>query len=146
MPSLSTPDPFQIWRDAISKFEDDVNALAGQGMKSPEMPQALHQFFNSMLGMRHLIEETVSLQFALLNLATRREVKEIAEALQRVEDKLDRLLPEEAEMNRQRPRRTKRPPSETAYAGEVEIGSRETANSKHTKQSGSLPTPARPRE
>jgi hypothetical protein len=42
--------------------------------------------------------------------------------------------------------RTRRPPTETTHAGEVEIGSKETANSKHTKQSGSLPTRARPRE
>jgi hypothetical protein len=133
MSSSSIPDPFQIWRDAISKFEADVNALAGQGMKSQKMPQTLHQFFNSMLGMRHVLEEIVSWQFALLNLPTRKEVREIAEALQRVEDKLDRLLPEEAEIDRQRPRRTRRPPNETAHAGEVEIDSRQTAKSKHSK-------------
>jgi hypothetical protein len=67
-----------------------------------------------MLGMRHMFDELVDRQFSLFNITTRKEVTGIAKTIRRVEEKLDRLLPEEADANRQEPTRARRSPSATS--------------------------------
>jgi hypothetical protein len=111
MVSPAFPDPFQMWREALSKFESDANALATGSMKSQEALQSLHQFSSVWLGMQQLFEKTVQDYLRHANLPSRKEVVELAVSLRRIEDKLDRLLPPETSaVPAPRPARTRRPP------------------------------------
>jgi hypothetical protein len=131
MASPAFPDPFQMWREALSKFESDANAFATGSMKSQEVLQSLHQFSSVWLGMQQLFEKTVQDYLRHANLPSRKEVAELAVSLRRIEDKLDRLLPPEASaLPAPRPARTRRPqgaasPSETdAAARQTRRGTR----------------------
>ena len=62
------------------------------------------------LGMQQMLEKLIDKYLEKANLPSRKEVGELAVSLRRIEDKLDRLLPEEAAAPR--PARTRRPPGE----------------------------------
>ncbi|CAM2185407.1 Poly(3-hydroxyalkanoate) polymerase subunit PhaE [Paraburkholderia sacchari] len=105
------PDPFQIWREVLSKLENDANAFATGTLKSREVLQSLHQFSSVSLGMQQLFEKTLEEYLRRANLPSRRAVDELAVSLRRIEEKLDRLLPQEASSEpTPRPARTRRPP------------------------------------
>lgn len=111
MPSSLFPDPLQMWRDAVTRLENDVNAMATGGMKSQEVARSLNQFSAVSLGMQQAFEKVVEGYLRRANLPSRKEVAELAEALQRIESKIDRLLPANAlDAAAPRPARTRRPP------------------------------------
>ena len=117
MASPAFPDPFQMWREALSKFESDANALANGSMKSQQALQSLHQLSSVWLGMQQLFEKSVEDYLRRANLPSRKEVAELALSLRRIEDKLDRLLPPEALATPlPRPARTRRPPGAASPA------------------------------
>ena len=103
------PDPFQLWREALTKLEGNVNSLVTGSMDSQEMMRSVHQLSALSLGMQQAFEKAIGAYFAKVNLPSRKDVTELAAALQRVEDKLDRLLPASAAARRRhRPRRRAR--------------------------------------
>jgi hypothetical protein len=112
------PDPFQLWREALTKLEGNVNALVTGSMDSQDMMRSVHQLSALSLGMQQAFEKAIGAYFAKLNLPSRKDVTELAATLQRVEDKLDRLLPASASAAASasasaappRPARTRRPP------------------------------------
>ena len=106
------PDPFQMWREALTKLEGNVNSLVTGGMDSQELMRSLHQLSNLSLGMQQAFEKAIGGYLARVNLPSRKDVSDLAAALQRVEDKLDRLLPASAAPAAPRPPRTRRPPPE----------------------------------
>ncbi len=106
-------DPFDMWRQALTKLEGGVNALSNRSMNSDEFTQALHQFSTVALGMQHVFEKALGAYFKTINLPSRKDVTELATALQRIEDKLDQLVPA-PQPSGPRPARTRRPPSEAA--------------------------------
>ncbi len=101
-------DPLQLWREAVSKLENDVNALATGSMKSQEVARSLQQFSTVSLGMQQVLEKAIEAYLRRANLPSRKELSEMAETLQRIEHKVDRLLPAEA-LPVPRPARTRRP-------------------------------------
>jgi len=104
------PDPLQMWRKAIAKLESGGNALANRAMDSSEFSSALHQMANLSLGMQQTFEKVLGTYLKKANLPSRAEIVELAQALQRIESKLDRLLPTEpAPDQRPRPARTRVP-------------------------------------
>lgn len=109
-------DPLEMWRQALGEFETTLNASATRGMQSEEMPRTLHQMTNAMLGMRHLYEQMEEQRAKLLDMPRRRDVAALAEALQRLEEKVDRLLPAPPVPEAAKPTRGRRPPSEAAAA------------------------------
>jgi hypothetical protein len=110
MASTLFPDPFQLWRDAVTKLEGDVNSLATGSMKSQEVARSLHQFSTVSLGMQQMFERVIEAYLRKANLPSRKEVAELAESLRRIEDKLDRLVPAQAlGVPAPRPARTRRP-------------------------------------
>lgn len=131
------PDPLQMWRDAVTKFENDVNAALTGSTKSQEVMNALQQFSGITLGMQQMFEKAVSAHLRRINLPSRKEVTELAESLQRIEDKLDRLLPTTAfESLAPRPARTRRPPGAAAAAAPpaaVPAAARKAAPSKRRR-------------
>jgi hypothetical protein len=110
MASSLFPDPLQMWRDAVTKLESDVNALATGSAKSQEVVRTLHQLSGVSLGMEQVLEKVIGSYLRRANLPSRREVIELAESLRRIEDKLDRLLPADS-APAPRPPRTRRPSS-----------------------------------
>jgi hypothetical protein len=108
------PDPLQLWRDALTRLEGEVNTLATGSLQSQEMLRALHQFSGASLGLQQLFEKAVAGYLRRANLPSRKDVADLAESLRRIEDKLDRLLPPEAVPAVRRPPRTRRPPGVAA--------------------------------
>jgi hypothetical protein len=109
------PDPFQMWREALTKLEGNVNSLVTGTMDSQELMRSAHQLSTVSLGMQQAFEKAIGRYLAKVNLPSRKDVAELAAALRRVEDKLDRLLPADAAGSAApRPARTRRPPKEAA--------------------------------
>jgi hypothetical protein len=105
------PDPLQLWRDALTRFETDFNTLANNSTKSQELVRSLHELSNASLTIQKLIEKGIYAYLRQVNLPSRKEILELAASLQRIEDKLDRLLPADAiGGSRPRPARTRQPP------------------------------------
>jgi len=112
---MALPDPFKLYREAIDKFENGVNALAARHIDSKELGLMINQFSKVSRGLQHLSESSLERMYKRMDLPSRSEVAALAAALQRVEDKLDRLLPApSSETIAPRPPRTRRPPAEAA--------------------------------
>lgn len=116
MTTKSSFDPLEMWRQTLGEFESSVNASATRGMQSEDVPKTLHQMSNAMLGMRHLYEQMEEQRAKLLDMPRRRDIAALAEALQRLEEKVDRLLPAPPMPKTARPTRGRRPPGEAAAA------------------------------
>lgn len=114
MASSAFPDPLQLWRDAIDQLEKDANALATQGIKSPGLMRSLQQASGVSLGLQQAYGRLLEAHLQRANLPSRRQLDELAETLERIEHKLDRLLPPEADVPR--PARTRRPSGAAAPA------------------------------
>ncbi len=117
MTSSLIPDPLQMWREALTKLESNVNSLVTGSMDSQEVMRSVHQLSTVSVGLQHAFEKAISSYLAKVNLPSRKDVGELAAALQRIEDKLDRLLPASAAAPAlPRPARTRRPPPVEASA------------------------------
>jgi hypothetical protein len=111
MASPLFPDPLQMWRDALSKLENDVNSMATGSLRSQDVMRAVHQFSNVSMGMEQMLEKALDAYLKRANLPSRKEVAALADALQRIEEKIDRLLPAEEATAAPRPSRTRKPPA-----------------------------------
>ena len=115
MTSSPIPDPLQMWREALTKLESTVNSLVTGGMDSQEVMRSVHQLSTVSLGLQQAFEKAISSYLAKVNLPSRKDVSELAAALRRIEDKVDRLLPAGAAApTLPRPARTRRPPDEAS--------------------------------
>lgn len=101
------PDPMQMWREALTRLEKDVNALATGSLESQDVVRSMHQVSSASLGMQSMLERLLDAYLRKANLPSRKDVAALAETLARVEEKLDRLLP--ALPPPSRPARTRRP-------------------------------------
>jgi hypothetical protein len=121
MTSALIPDPLQLWREALTRLESNVNSLVTGSMDSQELVRSVHQLSTVSLGLQQAFEKAIGSYLAKLNLPSRKDVNELATALQRIEDKLDQLLPASAGAPAlPRPARTRRPPPEEAAAKPTE--------------------------
>ena len=59
MASSFLVDPLQLWRDAVTKLEGEVNSLATGSAKNEQVVSALHQFSSVTLGMEQLLEKVI---------------------------------------------------------------------------------------
>ncbi|NUU38075.1 hypothetical protein [Pseudomonas sp. C2B4] len=110
-------DPFQMWRDAVNLIEGEVNAFAARKMESAEFAQAANQFSKVSVGMQHVFERSLASVLRRLELPSRSELDTLAASVQRIEDKLDQLLPAPVSLSvAPRPSRSRRPspPSNTS--------------------------------
>lgn len=106
-------DPLQMWREALTKLEGNVNSLVTGSLDSQELMRSVHQLSTVSLGLQQAFEKAIGSYLAKINLPSKKDVSELAAALQRIEDKLDRLLPASAAAPAlPRPARTRRPPTE----------------------------------
>lgn len=107
MTSPVHPDPFEMWRQVVAKLEGSMNSLANSHMSSDRFTRALHQFSQVSTGMQQTFEKALDGYFKALRLPSRKDVVEIAEAVQRLERKVDMLLA--AAPPESRPLRTRQP-------------------------------------
>jgi hypothetical protein len=107
---MALPDPFKLYREAITRFENSVNALAARNIDSKEVGLVIDQYSRVTLGLQHLSQTSLERLHKRLGLPSRAEVDALAASLRRVEDKLDQLLPVPGSTPfAPRPPRTRRP-------------------------------------
>ena len=109
MASSLIPDPFQMWRDALTKLEGEANTLATGSLKSNELVRSMNQLAGMTLSTQQVFEKVMEAYLRRANLPSRKEVAELAETLQRIESKLDQMLGTSAGGVAPRPARTRRP-------------------------------------
>ena len=119
MTSSSNPDPFEMWRQVVTKLEGGINSMANQNMSSEQFTRALQQFSQVSTGMQQTFEKVLDGYFKALQLPSRKDIVALDERLQRLEDKIDMLLPvEPREPVEKRPLRTRQPSSSVGAAAE----------------------------
>ncbi len=128
MPDPKDNDPLSAWRDLLSQWEQNVNAIANRTMGSDEYSSSMNGAMGATLKLQETMRQFMATYLATANLPSRAEVLGIAERLGGVEARLDRITslleriatapsgataaPETpAAPPRARPPRTKRPPS-----------------------------------
>jgi hypothetical protein len=90
------PDPLQLCRNALDKLESGINEFAARKMESREFAQALNGYLRASTAVQFLAERSLARLLEQLDLPSRGEVQALAVAVQRIEDKLDALLPDAA--------------------------------------------------
>ncbi|MFK0087332.1 hypothetical protein ACIQUS_08555 [Pseudomonas sp. NPDC090755] len=136
------PDPFKLYRESLNRLEQGANALATRHADSPYMARTLLGISRLALGARHVSEQSLVSVYRHLALPSRHEVETIAAAVQRVEDKLDLLLPESAKPARpQRPERSRRPAPDAAEAVAPQGVKRATAKRPASTTAKAKPKP-----
>jgi hypothetical protein len=114
MTSSVNLDPFEMWRQVVTKLEGGMNSLANSGMSSEQFTRAAHQFSQVSTGLQQTFEKALDGYFKALNLPSRKDIVDLADTLQRLEEKIDLLLPMEVrEPFENRPLRTRQPASPT---------------------------------
>ncbi|MGY2187632.1 hypothetical protein [Pseudomonas sp. SDO5591_S426] len=114
---MALPDPFKLYREAITRFENGVNALAARNIDSKEVGLVIDQYSKVALGLQHLSQTSLERLHKRMGLPSRAEVNALAAALRRVEDKLDQLLPAPSNPAiAPQPPRTRRPLAEVPPA------------------------------
>ncbi|MFY9959584.1 hypothetical protein [Pseudomonas sp.] len=114
---MALPDPLKLYREAITRFEDGINALAARNNDSKQLGLVIDQYSKVSLGLQHLSQTSLERLHRSLDLPSRSEIAALAASLQRVEDKLDQLLPPPSSTPiATRPPRTRRPLVEVSPA------------------------------
>ena len=106
---MATPfffDPLQLWRDAVNRLESDANTLTTDSLKSPELVRTLQQATTVSAGMQQGFDKLLDGYLRRANLPSRKQLAELTQTLERIEQKLDRLLPP---ADVPRPARTRKP-------------------------------------
>jgi hypothetical protein len=117
-------DPLAPWRDLLSQWEQNVNAIANRTMGSDEYSSSMNGAMGATLKMQETMRQFMAAYLATANLPSRTEVLGIAERIGGVEARLDRIAvlleriaakePGQATaqpaVSRPRPPRTKSPP------------------------------------
>ncbi|MCA0244821.1 MAG: hypothetical protein LCI02_28790 [Proteobacteria bacterium] len=110
-------DPLQVLRRGLDGFEARVNAITSrQMMASPGFAQKLDLLATVSIGLHHVCESLRADLYARLDLPSRSELRDLAAAVRRVEDKLEELLPPREPAAAAHPPRTRRPGSGAAAA------------------------------
>ena len=104
------PDPLRLCRKALDKIENGVNSLVARKMDSKEFAEAVNQLSKVAIGVKHMSEQSLACVYRRLEVPTRSEVNSLAATVERIEHKLDQILPPEVKPDiRPRPARTRRP-------------------------------------
>jgi hypothetical protein len=120
MPDASSSDPTAVWRDLVSQWEKNVNALANKTMATDEYASAQSTMMSGLLRMQQMMASSMSTYLATMNLPSRADVVAIGDRLSSIEALLTRIAatleaqsvggrPEASPIPR--PPRTKQPPS-----------------------------------
>jgi hypothetical protein len=114
-----------MWRDLVSQWEQNVNALANQTMASDEFSSSSNQAMTMALKLQQATGSAMATYLATMNLPSRADVTALGERLQAIETYLSRIAasleatatPDASGRRRRKdrkatkPPRTKQPPS-----------------------------------
>ena len=118
MSSAQNLDPFDMWRQVVTKLEGGINSMANKSMGSEEFTRALQQFSQVSVGMQQTFEKALDNYFKALRLPNQKDIAAIADGVRRLEDKVEALLAQN-EPAEGRPSRTRQPSSPAAAAAET---------------------------
>jgi len=113
----------QFWRDALTKFENEVNSLANSALKSPDAARNAQTLSSVALSLQQFSDKAMSDHLRRLNIPSRKEVMDLGDALTRLESKIDQILTHlipPSDLGTPRPARTRRPTSPPPEAGAVQ--------------------------
>ena len=80
-----------LWRDMLSQWETNVNALANKTMATDEYSSSMHGAMGGMLKLQDTMKQFMTTYLATANLPSRAEVLAIAERIGGLESRLDRI-------------------------------------------------------
>lgn len=109
-------DPLQLWRDAVSKLEKSANERANAQLKAPGVARSLQDAATVSFGLQQAYAKAAENYLRQAHLPSRKQIQELAETLQRIEGKLDGLVPV---VEGPRPSRTRRPSAESTAPAQV---------------------------
>lgn len=112
-------DPAAAWRDMLSEWEKNINALANKAMEKDDFARAMGAATGATSNMQGALGELMQRHLATLNLPSRAELASIGERLGAMEAQLNQLVhmvrsipgvspPPEAA--KPKPTRTRQPP------------------------------------
>jgi hypothetical protein len=81
-----------LWRDMLSQWETNVNALANKTMASDEYSSSMNGAMGGMLKLQETMKQFMATYLANANLPSRAEVLAIGERIGGVEARLDRVV------------------------------------------------------
>jgi hypothetical protein len=112
------PDPLALLREAVNHLEAGANSLAHRKIaNSQELAKTLQRLGTVSLGAQRVMEKALAAFYARLDIPSRTELASVAASVQRIEDKLDLLLPATSRSSlAARPARTRRPPPSVVQA------------------------------
>lgn len=120
MTSSFTLDPLALLRNAVNRLETSVNAIATDKMQSAQFSQLLARLMKLRVALQHLMGQALARLYARLDIPSRTELAALAAAVQRIEDKVNALLPP-APLLVARPSRTRRAPEPAAAAPVAQV-------------------------
>lgn len=144
-------DPMALWRDALTQWEGGANTAASRQMGSEEFTQALHAITSVSTGIQQALGKANGALLKELNLPSRKDLIEIGERLQRIEDAIEQLnqrlggvvpAPAAAIETKAMPPRTRKPPSAAAPA--VPVAAAPAEKPTRGKQTAQTARPAQP--
>ncbi|MDX1383489.1 MAG: hypothetical protein R3190_07600 [Thermoanaerobaculia bacterium] len=113
-------DPMDVWRQRLTQAERDWNRYFNDLMGTDTFAQTMGLWMNGVLELQRTLGAALERYFTTLNLPTGSDVKEIAERLTRIEERLRRIeAATSAPVERPRrptPPRTRKPPAAAAAA------------------------------
>lgn len=84
-------DPTALWRNMVSEWEKNLNALGKQTMDTAQFSQAMNQATGVSLAMQQGASDMASRTVTAMNLPTRNDIAVLGERLLAIEDRLDRI-------------------------------------------------------
>ena len=112
MATSQLTDPFQFWRDAVTKMEGEINTFVTNSLKNPEVAGQMQKAASVSNSLQQAVERLIENYLQRINIPSRKQVDELAKSLERIEAKLDELLPRR-EIG-VRPARTRKPAAPVA--------------------------------
>jgi hypothetical protein len=116
-------DPVAMWQKMVGEMEKGFNSFATRAMESPEFSQAMNRAGGVAAGAQKQFGDLMEKYLLAMNLPSREQMTGIAERLQAIEGQIGEIQSMLRQMSAAsgtaqaaglpRPRRTKRPPSES---------------------------------
>lgn len=118
------PDPTEAFRKLVSDWERGFDSMANKIMGTDEFSQSMNQFQNLQLAMQKRFNEAMAQHLLNLNMPSRDDILRLGESIRSVEKRLASIEATLAKKKkksdqgiRQKPPRTKLPPSMQSEQG-----------------------------
>lgn len=106
-------DPAAMWRDMLGQWEQSVNKLGGDAMRTEQFAQTMGSATGAAAHGQQATHEMMTRWLAALNMPSRAEFADLSARLARIEEAVHRIeaaVAPRPSHNRPRPRRTRAAP------------------------------------